>query len=223
MRNVGLWILLALCLSATVGLPFFINDLIKNQAFFPAALLGLADAGALFAAYVLRDVISRAGFSRQWSSGVKRAYGNLEATYLLAGFSQREGVRITLFVPHKRKKGCLVQITPYFPTDRFGSFKKSLDASKGIVGKCYRTGQAQFQVVNRNADYRSELVTKWGFTEEETRMISVDKRAFLALPIVNKNDRIGAIVYLDARSRTAFSLARIALIKRVLVAIAEWA
>jgi hypothetical protein len=223
MKYVGLWVLLVVCLSGTVGLPFFINDFIKNQKLWLAVLLGCIDAGAFVGAYILRDVISREGFSGKWSSVVKRAFGNLEATYYLAGFSHRDGARITLFAPHQRKKNCLVQITPYFPTKEFGSFKRCLDVSKGIVGKCFRTGEAQIQVVNRNADYRSELVTKWGFTEEETRKISSDKRAFLALPIVNKNDKVGAIVYLDAKSRTAFDVHRIALINKVRVAIAEWA
>ena len=223
MKYVSLWALLVVCLSGTVGLPFFINDFIKNQKPWLAVFLGGIDACAVVGAAILKDAISREGFSGKWSSVVKRAFGNLEATYYLAGFSHQDGVRITLFVPHQRKKGCLVQIMPYFPTMEFGSLRKGLQVSKGIVGRCYRTGEAQFQVVNRNADYRSELVTKWGFTEEETRKISNDKKAFLALPIVNKYDKVGAIVYLDAKSRTAFDIGRIALINKVRIAIAEWA
>jgi hypothetical protein len=218
-----LWLLLSVCLVATIGLPVLFTYLFSKHQILLGGILCALDAGALIAAYYLRDVISKSGFSARWSEVVRRAFGNLEATYFLAGFEREEGVRITLFVPHKNKKDCLVQITPYVPTGRYGSFKDCLEVSKGIVGKCYRTGEIQFQGVDNSDDYRAELIEEWGFTKDDVKKISLDKLSFLALPVIRKDDTVGAVVFLDAKSKDAFTKYRRSLIKRIRLAIVEWA
>jgi hypothetical protein len=216
-------LLLGLCGVAIVGLPFLITQFINDKQWIFAGAFGTLEVVALYGSMIVNNAIAREDFTR-WSSVVKRAYGNLEAAHRLAGFARRESVRITLFVRHRRKKDSLVQITPYYPTGHFGSFRRYLSVAKGIVGMCYRTGQRQMQVVTRNADYREELISKWGFTAAEAVKISTDKRAFLALPVIRRDETVGAVVFLDAKSPSAFnSAARVRIFQKVCVAIAEWA
>lgn len=216
-------LLLGLCGVAIVGLPYLITQFINDKHWVLVAVFGALEAIALYASTIVSNAISREDFTK-WSNVVKRAYGNLEAAHRVAGFSQQEGVRITLFIRHKRRKDCLIQITPYYPTGRFGSFRRCLNVAKGIVGMCYRTGQRQMQVVISNSDYRKELISRWGFTTAEAAKISSDKRAFLALPIIRRDETVGAVVFLDAKSPSAFeNVARVTILQRVCVAIAEWA
>ena len=104
-------LLLWLCVAAIVGLPYLIPQFINDKSWFLVAVFCLLEAIALYASSIVSNAISREDFTK-WSNVVKRAYGNLEAAHRLAGFSRREGVRITLFVPHKTRGDCLVRITP---------------------------------------------------------------------------------------------------------------
>ncbi len=216
-------LLLVICGAAVVGLPYLITKFINDGIWALVALLGALEVIALYASTIVNNAISREDFTK-WSNVVKRAYGNLEAAHRLAGFSQQDGARITLFVPHRRKRDYLVQVTPYYPTGKFGAFRRRLNVAKGVVGKCYRTRQRQIQVVNSATRYREELISKWGFTEAEASKISNDKNAFLAMPVLRRDGTVGAVVFLDAIRRSAFNkIARVRLLQRVCVAIAEWA
>jgi hypothetical protein len=219
-----LWCLLILCALASAGLSPFIQTAIDESKYFGAGALILVLAAAICGFFFVTTAISRGKSEsvNRYSATVFRIEGMLAATYRLASFTESSEVRITLYVPHKRKKDYLTQITHYYPTETPGSIP-CLHISKGIVGRCYRTRQSQMLIVKKRSDYRQELIKIWSFTEEEAKEINPDRLAFLALPVIRKNGGVGAIIFLDAKSRRTFTPGRIKLLEKIRLEIAKWA
>lgn len=143
------------------------------------------------------------------------AYGILKGALSFAAFDSDADVRITLFVPDHSRRG-LRQTLPYASTSedaRYGSHRR-LSVTKGIVGKCFRTGDICHGTVD-GTNTVNDLVANWGFTREEASQLRQDRRSYLALPVKDYLGEIAAIIYLDSNRIDTFSAENAVALARV--------
>jgi len=127
--------------------------------------------------------------------------------------------RITIYRVDHAKKVC-EQIIPYMGRSGGGGGHGEpglqISFSKGIVGKAARKGTDLargdcLRAKRTNDDYEGyirEMVEDWGFTQEEARLLSPDRFAWLAVPLYSSgggDDEPYGIVYFDSDMRDFFS------------------
>jgi putative methionine-R-sulfoxide reductase with GAF domain len=131
-------------------------------------------------------------------------------------------VRITIHrvVPNGKDRPPeeLEQLLPYMggPGSAAG---RRFSIRSGIIGKAAR--ERVFVAATReNADHESfvaELVRHWAYIEHDARRLSPDRHAWVAVPILDANANVSAVVYLDSRESDFFTQA----VKDVVLACCE--
>jgi len=170
-------------------------------------LYGARDLGWIIACgvaaivfYIIRQVL----LLDDLSSYRNRIRGILESACYVAGLNDAQfDVRITMYVRAVFRKQYLRPLFRYLPGDR-SSRLRSIHVSKGIVGLCFRTGRNQRWVVEDPANLKQDLIEHWGFSERDAEHRQLDRRSYLALPVLDKDANVKAVVYLDSSSVACF-------------------
>jgi hypothetical protein len=77
----------------------------------------------------------------------------------------------------------------------------------GIAGRAARNGTV-VDSSRQSDDYEAfirELIDQWGYTETDARALTSDRRAWMAVPIFNKQERVIGVVYLDSSDKDFFT------------------
>jgi hypothetical protein len=116
-------------------------------------------------------------------------------------------IRCAIYVPIK-KGSKLEQITNYIPDGKSGKGHR-LDSRAGIVGRAFRENKHWLENLNDEKFSSSEyflndMVSRWGFTHEEARKLTQDRRSYSALVIKDESKVIIGILYSDSNSIEAF-------------------
>lgn len=121
-------------------------------------------------------------------------------------FPKDENVRCCIYVPIKGGQ-VLKQITCYVPGR--GEGDKKIHSSKGIVGRAYRETKHRIEIL-KDPNYSSaeffqaKMVERWGFTQEEVRNLTQDRRAYCALVIKNEKGEVLGVLYCDSNKTATF-------------------
>lgn len=131
----------------------------------------------------------------------------LEAFYKAMQFPPDEDIRCAIYVPIK-KGMFLKQITNYMPKGERGSGHK-VHSSKGIIGAAYRENEHRVEILkdpnySSSEFFQSRMVTRWGFTKDEARNLTQDRRAYCALVIKDEKEAILGVLYCDSNKLPAF-------------------
>jgi GAF domain-containing protein len=94
----------------------------------------------------------------------------------------------------------LVQLTQY--RGRLGGKRwRFTDATKGIVGRCLRTGRPEWVNFNSEAEYENRMVTEFGFTKDELSQHTKEARSYWAHPIHSDNKLIGVLYFFSTETQ----------------------
>lgn len=131
----------------------------------------------------------------------------LDAFFDAMGFPSDENVRCCIYVPIKGGQQ-LSQITCYMP-GHAGAGGKKVHSSKGIVGSAYRESEHRIEILKdpqySSAEFfQSRMVARWGFTKEEVRALTQDRRAYCALVVKNEKGEILGVLYCDSDKTATF-------------------
>jgi len=119
-------------------------------------------------------------------------------------------LRCTYYLPVYRDK--LKQSCDYIPNGRGAGRKFS--NTKGIIGKTYSDKGPKLVNFYDDADFRIRMVSEFGWTEEEVKLRTLDRRSYYCYPIVNEDNKVLGVVYFDSSEYQAFSNDKIDIIKR---------
>jgi hypothetical protein len=176
----------------------------------------------LFAGVALVAAVFDYILSFQVSSLVReRVSGIIESAYCLLGFTKGDRVRMTIFVPCTSKKNHLKQLIRYYPTQRYGSFRRGLNISKGIIGLCYRKAAPVIESLSQATDFEAHMIEKWGFSQEEASTIR-QRKNYMALPIIDKSDNVTAVAYFDSEREAVFTQDKVVQALRVCIPLSKW-
>lgn len=124
-------------------------------------------------------------------------------------FAPEADIRCTIWVAEKNSEW-LKQITHYLPANVTGDNRRSR-VSKGVIGYSYRA--KEYLVVSLKGDeyndvqvFRKYMMKSWGYNQKEANDLTVDRRAYLAAPIVSSEDVVVGIIYCDSCDPNAFDL-----------------
>jgi hypothetical protein len=120
--------------------------------------------------------------------------------------------RLAIWAPHIRgQEDLLEQVTNYLPEATTGAGRK-MSTSKGIVGYAFRNKkervislpEVSFPKPQNVIDHYKDM---WGFSNEEASRLRPDRRAHLAVPIVNTDPAksVLGVVYCDCSDSEVFA------------------
>lgn len=192
--NGGLALLLAarLHLIGLVWLGVFTLIIFWAQRHEKKVLLGTIEA--------YQQLIKAAGLKQMLSSTLKTFYDAMH-------FPPDADVHCGLWVPEESAEE-LVLVT-YHRSDGRTPFMERLSTSKGIIGKAFRSGKDQLDVLEDQrflnpTGFESWAVEKYGFTHLEARQLEHDRRAYLGLPLRGAGNSVMGVLYCSSKDCRAF-------------------
>lgn len=100
---------------------------------------------------------------------------------------------------HEKINESWVQVTDYVgPKKRRGKGRRA-DISKGVVGLAFRNKETTIAKCRSRDERITQLITSFGYTEEEARGIRTDAMCWVAIPI-GEPENFYAVVFLDVNS-----------------------
>jgi hypothetical protein len=96
----------------------------------------------------------------------------------------------------------LVQLTGYSGARRGGAWRTT-EASKGIIGRCLRSGQTETASFASQAEFERRMVSEFGFFKDEAARHSREGRSYLATPIKAAGRLVG-VLYLYSTEPQVF-------------------
>jgi len=115
-------------------------------------------------------------------------------------------LRCTLYVPGFGRRR-LKQAFDYIQMGQGYGAGRTYRVAQGIIGKAYRQKGPQVENFASDTDYRRRMVKEYGYTEQEMRKRTADRRSYLCYPIVRDDcDEVIALLYFDSDTPGTFSL-----------------
>lgn len=122
-------------------------------------------------------------------------------------------LRVTIHrvvVPRKKPSdgGELEQLLPYVGGTG-GPPRRTFSIRSGVIGLAARrkVPLTARRKSTEHPDFVNELVRYWAYTEEEARVLTVDRQSWMAIPIFTGHGTVGAVVFLDSSVPGFFSKA----------------
>jgi hypothetical protein len=218
-KRFRLSIRMALIIAAAVG-GFAISVLLEEHHYYWALLPGVAVFLASAGEFVLADLVTDARFPPETSAAIAKLEANLK------GYHDRIQTPIQRVIEALRgcdrtavsgtfhllvnvypsgsmsQESALIQIVDY--SGALGGRKwRETPTTKGLIGRCVRTGC--FEVVNfaSREEYDERMVTEFGFSRGEVQAHTRAARSYCAHPVLLGNALIG-VIYLFSTERQVF-------------------
>lgn len=124
------------------------------------------------------------------------------------GIEKDDGVlRVTCYGLTSGSVQELEQSIDYVGTAEPSGVGRTFPVHVGVIGLAARTGEAQCaaRTAQSDEDYKKELVEEWGYSAEMAAKITLDRKSFIAVPIMGKEDKVIGIVYADSSIENAFT------------------
>ena len=129
-----------------------------------------------------------------------KVHAQLNFLYKSIGYSPDDNVRCTYHVPTWRHR--LLQSTNYIPTG--GGAGRSFPANKGIIGKAYQDKMSFVVNFANGGEYSLKMVSDYGYTADEVRQRTTDRRSYFCHPLVDENNKVLGLVYFDSSTPNRF-------------------
>lgn len=95
-----------------------------------------------------------------------------------------------------------IQIIDY--RGRFGGKRwRVVPATKGIIGRCLRTGKQEFVNFATEEEYDRRMVEEFSFTREEANKHTKRARSYWAHPVFSRDEQVG-VIYLFSNELQVF-------------------
>jgi len=205
-------ILRAIFITVGVVGAFVTSALLENKAFtwaiVPASFVLLAS----MAEFVLADVLTERRYPASTEGLLQRLEANLRGVHdpLLDSISgaiqslracdiRRVSGTFHLKVELYSQDGdeaepALVQVTDY--SGRLGGKRwRFTSATKGVVGRCLRTGCPEWVNFASSSEYEHCMVREFGFSPSEVATHTRDARSYWAQPVFSRSQLVG-VMYL---------------------------
>jgi hypothetical protein len=119
-------------------------------------------------------------------------------------------LRITVHRVVPRKSGPaeeLEQIVPYVGGGAQSGVGRTFSIRSGIIGRAVREKKpfAASHTCADRAQFVQELVSQWGYTEHDAEQVSIERRAWMAIPIFGGPKEVVAVVFLDSDDQAFFT------------------
>lgn len=128
---------------------------------------------------------------------------SLHSILVGADVERDHGLRICI---HRREKNHCVQITEYVGDTQDGSAGRVFPIQCGVTGLCFR--QQRLIKASHDGEYEERiefLIREWGYTEESASELTFDRKAWVAVPILDELDRVMVgVLYCDSRDASFF-------------------
>lgn len=105
----------------------------------------------------------------------------------------------------------LIQVLRYVG-GRGAAHRRTFDSRSGIIGLTARTRDPHYasRGTSSDAEYRDSLVEQWGFTWDEAGERLNNRRAWMALPLLDERaERVIGVLYADSEDATFFDDERV--------------
>jgi len=101
----------------------------------------------------------------------------------------------------------LEQIVPYVGGGVRSGVGRTFSIRSGVIGRAVREKKpfaASHDAPDR-AQFVQELVSKWGYTEHDAEQVSLERRAWMAVPILGSPKEVVAVIFLDSDNEAFFT------------------
>jgi hypothetical protein len=101
----------------------------------------------------------------------------------------------------------LEQIVPYVGGGAHSGVGRTFSIRSGIIGRAVRERKpfAAFHAFVDRAQFVQELVSQWGYTEHDAEQVSIERKAWMAVPILGGPGEVVAVVFLDSDDQGFFT------------------
>jgi hypothetical protein len=174
------------------------------------ALIGaFATVGILLLTFVKHGITLAAARRKDSTHELEGCLYTLHAVLYPPNAESSLKLRLAIHVP---VGSMLEQVTEYIGVPpKTGRIGRQYPANAGIIGKAYREHDT-FVGRRANVDYQlyvQELVTEWNYTPEQARWLNPAVMEWMAVPFYSpEQDRVEAILFLDATARGFFTRER---------------
>jgi hypothetical protein len=121
----------------------------------------------------------------------------------MIGRSADEDIRCALFRPTLFGRALVEVVIATEAGEQQRKHRVRMKVSQGVAGRAYRTSQLCFVPIT--GDWRTQLMTEFGFTEKELSGFQSDRRSYLCVPILGEHGKVRAILSLDSKTPDAFN------------------
>jgi hypothetical protein len=205
---------------------YFFAVLMQQSRFLWALLPGIFVLGLSVLEFAIVDVLIDARFPPESQAFLDRLEDRAEQTDI------NNSIREVLSLQIGRLKGCnqerisaavhlrvdvlsdfesgavpgLIQLTDYTSHQLGGRKYRVLSPTKGIVGQCFRVGEAVWVNFRDLREYRERMVRDFGFTKDETEKHTKTGRSYYAYPLADGARQVG-VLYLFSIDPQVFPVA----------------
>jgi putative methionine-R-sulfoxide reductase with GAF domain len=81
-----------------------------------------------------------------------------------------------------------------------------MKVSQGVAGRAYRTRKTCHVTNIEDGQWEDMFMDNLGFTKKDLGRFANDRKCYLCVPVLSKNDKVLAIISLDAKIPNAFNL-----------------
>lgn len=110
---------------------------------------------------------------------------------------------VELFSPtDDSSEHAFLQITSY--TGQLGGARwRFASVSKGIIGRCFRTHEAEYVNFSTQQEHNDRMIREFGFTQDEMQRHTMVARSYWAQPLLSGDQFVG-VMYLFSTEHQAF-------------------
>lgn len=200
-------IIIVLAASAAFAFAVLIQKLEYLWSVIPAAILGILS----IAEFVVADLIIDARFPPETAKLLERLQSKLTVhdeivRVLKTCVSTFEGcdinaisstmhLRVDIVTSDNGDTAALIQLSDYTKAGLGGRRWRTLEPTKGLVGRCLRLGQLDWVNFRSLDEYRDRMVREFGFTHQEVARHTTTARSYLAYPIQDKGEIVGILYF----------------------------
>lgn len=125
----------------------------------------------------------------------------------MLNLSPDEDVRCAIFRPTVFRKELVEVVMATEGGEQQRKNRVRMKISQGEAGRAYRTGQLCYVPIT--GDWRTQLMTEFGFTDREISKFRSDRKSYLCVPILGEHDKVLAVLSFDSKYPDSFTPDRV--------------
>jgi hypothetical protein len=121
----------------------------------------------------------------------------------IIGAQPGEDVRCAIFRPSLFCKSLVEVVMVTVDGKQQRRRRVRMKVSQGVAGRAYRTKELCYVPIT--ADWGSQLMTEFGFTDREILKFDPNRRSYLCIPILGEQRQVVAILSFDSKNADTFT------------------
>jgi hypothetical protein len=206
--RIGARLIILICAAIAA---FFFSVLIQTQKYLWAVIPAVILAILSIAEFVVADLIIDARFPPETAKLLERLQNKFtvhdEIVRVLNScvgtfrgcdincVSSTLHLRVDIVTSDNGDTAALIQLSDYTKAGLGGRRWRTLEPTKGLVGRCLRLRQLDWVNFRSIDEYRYRMVREFGFTHQEMARHTTVARSYLAYPIRDKGEIVGIMYF----------------------------